>query len=74
MTTIQNSANPQPKSNAQLDDADLARVNTYLNRSIHQVERKPFRFWRLLLIIMLSMGLLSLISFLLAELHHSGAL
>ena len=32
----------------QLSDEDMARVNEYLSLPIHQVKRKPFRFFLLL--------------------------
>ena len=53
----------------QLNDEDLARVERYLNRPNHQVERKPFRPWLLLLVIVAVMTGLSLFSYLLAYLH-----
>ncbi|MGH1487183.1 MAG: DUF3094 family protein [Cellvibrionaceae bacterium] len=55
--------------NKQLNEEDLARVESYLNRPNHRIERKPFRPWLLLLIIVLVMTGLSLFSYLLAYLH-----
>ena len=52
-----------------LNDEDLSRVQSYLSRPNHQVERKPFRPWLLLSIIMGAMIGLSLFSYLLAYLH-----
>jgi hypothetical protein len=53
----------------QLDDEDLARVDKYLSRPNHQVDRKPFRPWLLLGVIFIVMTVLSLFSYLLAYLH-----
>lgn len=41
------------EDNRQLSDEDMARVEEYLSTSIHQVERKPFRPWLLLLVLWL---------------------
>lgn len=55
--------------NKQLNEEDLARIERYLRRPNHQVERKPFRPGLLLLVILLLMTGLSLFSYLLAYLH-----
>lgn len=34
-----------------LSDEDMARVDEYLSSPIHQVERKPYRPWLLLLVL-----------------------
>jgi hypothetical protein len=39
--------------NSRLSDDDLARVDEYLSSPIHQVERKPYRPWLLLLVLWL---------------------
>ena len=39
------------EKNRQLSDEDMARVEEYLSSPVHQVERKPFRPWLLLLIL-----------------------
>ncbi|WP_339080108.1 DUF3094 family protein [Pseudomonas sp. TMP9] len=47
---------------SRLNPDDQKRVEQYLSAPQHQVERQPFKVWRLLLIIMLttiSLGLLS---------------
>jgi len=56
-------------SNNQLSSEDQARVEQYLNRPTHQIDRKPFRPWLLLAVILLVMIGLSLFSYLLAYLH-----
>jgi hypothetical protein len=48
---------------------DQEKVNRYLSASIHQVERKPFRPLLLLGVIMASMGVLTLVAWLLARSH-----
>ena len=53
----------------QLTEKDQARVDEYLQQPIHQVKRKHFRFWLLLLIIVLVMTGLSLFSYFLAYIH-----
>lgn len=50
----------------QLNDEDQARVDSYLSRPNHQIERKPFRPWLLLFVIVLVMTALSVFSYLLA--------
>lgn len=49
----------QPES--KLSQADLDRVNRYLNSPMHQVERKPFRP---LYFVILTVGSVSFLSFL----------
>ena len=52
-----------------LSEEDQLRLSKYLQQPIHQVERKPFRPFLLLSIILLIMTGLSLFSYLLAYLH-----
>ena len=54
------------KTNRQLSTEDQARVEQYLQRPNHQVERKPFRPWLLLGVIVAVMTVLSLFSYWLA--------
>ena len=37
--------------NRQLSDEDMARVEEYLSSPVHQVERKPYSPWKLLLVL-----------------------
>jgi hypothetical protein len=55
--------------NNQLTEEDQARVDRYLSRSNHQVDRKPFRPWLLLSVIVLFMVVLSGFSYVLAYFH-----
>ena len=48
---------------------DQEKVDEYLSASIHQVERKPFNGWVLLMIIFFMLGLFTLISYLVAKSH-----
>ena len=57
------------QENTKLTQEDLDRVEKYLNGSVHQIERKPFRPWLLLGGIVVLMTVLSLLSYLLAYLH-----
>lgn len=46
----------------ELSDEDLARVDRYLSSPIHQVKRKPFKTWFMLLgllAVVIGLGLLS---------------
>lgn len=52
-----------------LSEEDQTRIEKYLSHSIHQVERKPFRPWLLLLVVILVMTGLSLFSYVIAYLH-----
>ncbi len=52
-----------------LNEEDQARVDAYLNRPNHQVQRKPFRPWLLLGGIVVVMTVLSVFSYFLAYLH-----
>lgn len=52
-----------------LSDEDQDRVDRYLNRPIHQVERKPFRPWLLLGVIVIVMTVLSVFSYGIAWWH-----
>lgn len=45
---------------------DQARVDRVLNEGIYKVERKPFRFWLLLVILLGVLGLISLAGYLVA--------
>ena len=49
-----------------LSEEDLARVREYLNSPIHQVERRPFRPLRLLLVLWIVVSLISGFALLLA--------
>ena len=53
----------------QLSDDDMARVEHYLKHPNHQLERKPFRPWLLLFVILLTMTGLSILSYWLAYMH-----
>ncbi|MFC2973899.1 DUF3094 family protein [Azotobacter bryophylli] len=49
---------------SRLSPDDQRRVNEYLSAPQHQVERRPFRPWRMmlvLLVVVFSLGLLSLL-------------
>ncbi|MFT5116744.1 MAG: hypothetical protein ACI9NY_000267 [Kiritimatiellia bacterium] len=48
---------------------DQARVDSYLNGPIHQVDRKPFRPWLLLGVIVIVLTVLSLFSYGIAWWH-----
>lgn len=52
-----------------LSEEDLARVAEYLNSPVHQVERRPFRPWLLLLVLTLAVSFLSALSVLYAWWH-----
>jgi hypothetical protein len=56
-------------NNTQLTPEDQKKVDRYLSSSIHQVERKPFRPWLLLGIIVCVMTALSLFSYAIAWWH-----
>jgi hypothetical protein len=51
-----------------LSPEDQARVDEYVSRGIHSVERKPFRPFRLLLFLVIVVSSLSALSLLLARL------
>ena len=53
---------------SRLSPDDQERVDQYLGAPQHQVERQPFRVWRLLLIILLTVIGLGLLSRLLSRL------
>jgi hypothetical protein len=53
---------------SRLNPDDQKRVEQYLSAPQHQVERQPFRVWRLLLIIMIVVIGLGLLSRLLSRL------
>ncbi|WP_454254513.1 DUF3094 family protein [Pseudomonas sp. Marseille-Q8238] len=53
---------------SRLNPEDQQRVDQYLSTPQHQVERQPFRVWRLLLVILLSVVALGILSRLLARL------
>jgi hypothetical protein len=48
---------------------DQARVNAYLSRPTHQIERKPFRPWLMMGVVVLVMIFLSIFSYILAYIH-----
>jgi hypothetical protein len=52
-----------------LNAEDQARVDGYLSRPIHQVERKPFRPWLMMGVVVLVMIFLSIFSYILAYVH-----
>lgn len=54
---------------SKLSPEDQARVDSVITRGVNSVERKPFRVWVLLGVILLVLTLLSLFSFLLAWMH-----
>lgn len=51
-----------------LSTEDLARVERYLQSPIHQVQRKPFRPWMMMLLLLMVVGSLSLLSLLISRL------
>jgi len=53
-----------------LSEEDQQRVNSYLERPIHQVERKPFRPFLLLGVIVVVMTVLSVFSYGIAWWHQ----
>ena len=53
---------------SRLSPDDQQRVDQYLNAPQHQVQRQPFRVWRLLLIILAAVVGLGLLSRLLSRL------
>ncbi len=53
---------------SRLSPEDQQRVDQYLNAPQHQVERQPFRVWRLLLVILLAVIVLGVLSRLLSRL------
>lgn len=53
---------------SRLNPEDQQRVDHYLSAPQHQVERQPFRVWRLLLVILVSVVALGILSRLLARL------
>ena len=52
-----------------LDEEDMKRVEEYLSSPIHQVDRKPFRPWLLLLGLWVVVAVLGLVSLLLGRLE-----
>lgn len=56
-------------STERLSVEDQARVNKVIHSGVNQTERKPFRIWRLLLVIWLVLGGMSLLSYWLALEH-----
>lgn len=52
-----------------LNAEDQARVDDYLSRPTHQVERKPFRPWLMMGVVVLVMIFLSIFSYILAYIH-----
>ena len=53
---------PETKLSAE----DLQRVERYLSSPVHSVERKPFRPWFMMLMLLVTVGSLSLLSLLIA--------
>ncbi len=53
----------------QLTPEDQARVDAVTHRGVNSVERKPFRVWILLGVILLVLTMLSGVSFLIARLQ-----
>ncbi|MNF57800.1 DUF3094 family protein [Pseudomonas borbori] len=53
---------------SRLSPDDQKRVDQYLSAPQHQVERQPFKVWRLLLIILVAVIALGLLSRLLSRL------
>ncbi|MBT8140100.1 MAG: DUF3094 domain-containing protein [Gammaproteobacteria bacterium] len=49
-----------------LSAEDLERVARYLRSPVHQVERKPFRPWLMMLLLLATVGALSLLSLLIS--------
>ena len=63
----QAAAVPEPEADQpQLSDEDLARVEQYLSSPIHQVERKPFRPYFMMLALVGVVTGLSLVSLLIS--------
>lgn len=54
------------EKNRQLSEEDMARVEEYLSLPIHQVERKPYRPWVLLLVLWVVVAALGGVSLLFA--------
>lgn len=52
-----------------LNSEDQARVDAYLSRPNHQIERKPFRPWLMMGVVVLVMVFLSIFSYILAYIH-----
>lgn len=48
---------------------DQARVDQFIKQGVNSVERKPFRVWALLGVILLVLTILSILSLLLARLE-----
>ena len=57
------------KVSSQLTGEDQEKVDRYLRASIHQVDRKPFRPWLLLGVILVVMTALSVFSYIVASIH-----
>lgn len=53
----------------QLTPEDQARVDAVTHRGVNSVERKPFRLWTLLGVILLVLTMLSGVSFLIARIQ-----
>jgi hypothetical protein len=52
-----------------LSDEDMARVNEYLNSTVHQYERAPFRPWVLMAVLTVVVIGLTAVSLLYAWMH-----
>lgn len=53
---------------SRLSPDDQRRVNEYLSAPQHQVERRPFRPWRMMLVLLVAVFSLGLLSLLLGRL------
>ena len=59
MSDNQDSSSPVSKPEEKLSKEDLQRVEKYLSSPIHQVERKPFKPWIMMLMLVLTVLFLS---------------
>ncbi|HQQ64289.1 MAG TPA: DUF3094 family protein [Pseudomonadales bacterium] len=60
---------PSGMPEKKLSDEDLARVNEYLNSTVHQYERAPFRPWLLMTVLTVIVTGLTVISLIYAWIH-----
>ena len=67
MSNNQNSIDNIEREQPKLSAKDLERVEKYLSSPIHQVERKPFRPWIMMLMLVVTVTLLSGLSVLLTK-------
>ncbi|WP_346838648.1 DUF3094 family protein [Microbulbifer sp. SAOS-129_SWC] len=61
------SDSPEPRPDQRLSAEDQVKVDNYLQSGVNSVERKPFRPWLLLGVILVVMTLLSLLSYFIAR-------